>query len=334
MRLEPAWNIAVFALVFGVWAASLGGCAQARPANSGFGEGQPGSGIDADEPMAGPIDTINLQFGGSAIEMKVSGHFAATHDDFVQWVTTAARAVSGYFGHFPVPKVTIVVVAAGRGNDLGGHEIAGRRIHIDAGQDIGAADLHDDWVMTHEMCHLAFPSMYEQYVWIQEGLATYLEPLARARIGNLSPQRVWSDMYYSMPQGLPEPDDAGLDHTHTWGRTYWGGAMFCLLADVEIRQRTANQKSLDDAMRAILDAGGNASELWMMPRVISIGDAATGTTVLRELYDQMAAHPVTPDLPALWAKLGVRRGMFGAIVFDDTAPLAAIRKSMTQPGGR
>ena len=39
----------------------------------------------------------------------------------------------------------------------------------------------------------------------------------------------------------------GLDNTHTWGRTYWGGAMFCLLADVEIRRRTHNRRGLQDA---------------------------------------------------------------------------------------
>ena len=45
----------------------------------------------------------------------------------------------------------------------------------------GQADLEQDWVMTHEMCHLAFPSMDEKYVWLGEGLASYLEPLACER---------------------------------------------------------------------------------------------------------------------------------------------------------
>jgi hypothetical protein len=41
-------------------------------------------------------------------------------------------------------------------------------------------------------------------------------------------------MVSGMPQGEPQRGDRGLDGTHTWGRTYWGGAMFCLLTDVEI----------------------------------------------------------------------------------------------------
>jgi hypothetical protein len=35
-------------------------------------------------------------------------------------------------------------------------------------------------------------------------------------------EQVWGDMLRDMPQGLPHAGDRGLDHTHTWGRTYGG----------------------------------------------------------------------------------------------------------------
>jgi agmatine/peptidylarginine deiminase len=68
---------------------------------------------------------------------------------------------------------------------------------------------------------------------------------------------MWLDLVRDMPQGLPQVGDRGLDYTHTWGRTYWGGALFCLLADVEIRRQTNNGKGLEHALRGILDAGGD-----------------------------------------------------------------------------
>lgn len=40
--------------------------------------------------------------------------------------------------------------------------------------------------MTHEMVHLAFPSVPDQHHWIEEGLATYVEPIARARASEIS----------------------------------------------------------------------------------------------------------------------------------------------------
>ena len=105
-----------------------------------------------------------------------------------------------------------------------------------------SSDFTDDWVLTHEMVHLAFPSVPEEHHWIEEGSATYIEPIARARAGDLTPEKVWGDLVDGLPQGLPQPGDRGLDFTPTWGRTYWGGALFCLLADIEIRKRTANQE--------------------------------------------------------------------------------------------
>ncbi|MGH8759929.1 MAG: hypothetical protein ACREVW_10525, partial [Burkholderiales bacterium] len=129
---------------------------------------------------------------------------------------------------------------------------------------------------------------------------------------------------------LPAAGDRGLDHTHTWGRTYWGGALFFLLADLRIREQTANRVGLQDALRTILNRGGNNEANWEVRRTFEIGDAATGTKVLAELYNEMRAAPVAPDLADLWRRLGVKLTPDGA-QFDDDAPLAGIRKAITAP---
>ena len=118
----------------------------------------------------------------------------------------------------------------------------GRAITIAVGRASSASDFAEDWVLTHEMVHLAFPSVPEEHHWIEEGSATYVEPIARARTGDLSPEKVWGDLVDGLPKGLPQAGDRGLDFTPTWGRTYWGGALFCLLADIEIRKRTETRK--------------------------------------------------------------------------------------------
>jgi hypothetical protein len=47
----------------------------------------------------------------------------------------------------------------------------------------------------------------------------------------------------------------------------------------------------------------------------------------------MRATPVSPNLEQLWKELGIeRRGE--TVVFDDSAPLAAIRRAITEPGSR
>ena len=148
------------------------------------------------------------------------------------------------------------------------------------GEHTTKADLADDWMMTHELVHTAFPSMPDDQHWIEEGLATYVEPIARVMTGELTAKKIWSDMVRDMHQGEPAAGDEGLDRTHTWGRTYWGGAMFCLVADVQIRRETQNRKGLQDALRAIVEHGGTIDHDWTLPQALAIGDKATGTHVL------------------------------------------------------
>jgi hypothetical protein len=180
-------------------------------------------------------------------------------------------------------------------------------------------DLYNDWELTHEMVHFSFPSVEGRHHWIEEGIATYVEPIARASVGILTAEQVWGEMFRDMAQGLPEAGDRGLDHTHTWGRTYWGGALFCLLADVEIRQRTSNAKGLQDALRAINRAGGTIEAEWPLERAFEIGDKATDGSTLAELYGKMASRAVAVDLPNLWEQLGIH-GSGQGIALDDHEP--------------
>jgi len=180
------------------------------------------------------------------------------------------------------------------------------------------------------MTHLALPETGERHAWLSEGLATYVEGVARVQAGNRSEADVWGEELRSMPRGLPQSSDRGLDHTHTWGRTYWGGAMFCLLADVDIRRRTQLRLGLQDALRALLAASGGLSADWPIARVLHTADAAVGTTTLEDLYAQMKDTPVAPDLPALWRELGVEPE--GASVrLSDSAPLAPVRRAIMHP---
>jgi hypothetical protein len=251
-------------------------------------------------------------------------------DVIASWVESSAAAVEGYYGAFPVRRLLVLArPTVGTGSGFGttmGH--SGAAIAIDVGARSTPAELTGDWVLVHEMVHTALPDLEGPQHWLEEGLATYVEPLARRRAGTRTSAQVWGEWIEGMPHGLPEAGDHGLDETPTWGRTYWGGALFCLLADVEIRKRTNNTRSLGDALRAILATGGNIAQSWTVERVLDVGDAATGVPVLREQYDRMAHAAVPVDLGALWKSLGVsERG--GALAFDDAAPLAAVRRGIT-----
>src|SRR5206468_1823979 len=101
-----------------------------------------------------------------------------------------------------------------------------------------------DWTLTHEMVHLAFPATKEDNTdWLGEGMATYVEPIARAQAGFIPDEEVWRQFVDYMQRGEPRPGDAGIDHARGIGRVYWGGALFCLVADVQIRRATHGRKT-------------------------------------------------------------------------------------------
>jgi hypothetical protein len=268
--------------------------------------------------------------GGSIKVAFAPGPLALSRKRILDWIAASAESVAVYYGRFPVDSARLLVIPIeGRGVRSGTtYAFRGAAIKLRIGELSEEAHLIRDWVLVHEMVHLAFPSVDERHHWIEEGLATYVEGVARVQAGKLNEDEVWSGLVDGLPKGLPQAGDHGLDHTPTWGRTYWGGALFCLLADVEIRKQTANRKGLQDALRGILAAGGNMEVHWPITKAFQAGDAATGVSVLVPQYERMKDRPVDVDLPDLWRRLGVavsRRD----VVYQKDAPLAAIRRAIT-----
>jgi hypothetical protein len=284
-------------------------------------------------PVSGSanLGPTTIKIDDSTVEVEVSpGDRDLPVAKLIAWVSAAAKAVTCYYGRFPLREARVLIVPIEQREGVlngtsWGTRPAFTRIYVRQLTD--SDDLKNDWVMTHEMVHYAFPSVAAEHHWIEEGIATYVEPIARLEAGQIHAARVWADLVRGLPFGLPQPGDEGLDHTHTWGRTYWGGAMFCLLADVGIRRKTDNRYGLRDALRAIVAAGGNMQVTWPLTHALNVGDEAVGVPVMMQLYNEMKTTPVRPDLGLLWGKLGVE--MKGdAITFDDTAPWAAVRRSI------
>lgn len=281
--------------------------------------------------LVAPLGQAQIEVGGGRIDVVFeSEETGVPQERILNWVKTAARAVTSYYGHYPVQHATVRIRWIAGDRIGSGHTIGTRDggiINVEVGGATSDAHFNSDWLMTHEMVHLAFPSVADEHHWIEEGLATYVEPIARVRIGNLRAEQVWSDLVRDLPQGLPEPGDRGLDFTHTWGRTYWGGALFCFLADIEIHRRTANAKGLDDALRGILNAGGSIAVDWDLEQALREGDRATGVPVLQELYAKMRSTPHSVDLDAIWRQFGIeRRGK--SVLLGKNAPLAAVRDAI------
>lgn len=287
-------------------------------------------GIFAEAAQSTQAPPVVMHVGRTKIAVYIAqASFTLTRSAIGQWIDHSAKGVANYFGGFPVKNLTILVYPSkGKGVTYAEtYPRNGAEIKVFLGTESTAEDLKKSWTLVHEMVHLGFPFTDDEQDWATEGLATYCEPFIRAQIGDQTKEQAWADLKGGMAQGLPQPGDRGLNNTRTWGRVYWGGALFYLLADVQIRSRTNYKKGLPDALKESNRLGGNIESRMELDEVYADGDKGTKTQVLSQLYKQVANTPSGADLDSLWKWLGVTT-KDGNTVLDNSASMAHIRKAI------
>jgi len=98
---------------------------------------------------------------------------------------------------------------------------------------------------------------------------------------------------------------------------------------MRIHQQTNNKFGIEHSLRAI-QRGGGSMQLendWEVVKALSMGDKATGTNVLVDLYNEMRDKSVMTDLDAIWKELGVNLNG-NTISYNDTAKYADLRRSI------
>jgi hypothetical protein len=323
--------------VTGVWGSAGGHAAGADPPGTD-GEWRAPAELLFEAPFSGfgRFERRVLQVGTGSIDLAIApgASLGVSAPELDRALLRAGQAVSTYYGRFPVPRVTVIVLPS-PGAQVFGMQLGngGASIVLFVGTEVDAAALDSDWVMVHELLHLGFPTLDRKHLWFAEGLATYQEPLVRARAGIIDADQVWRGYLEGLPHGVPNGTDTGLDGSSRWGRTYWGGALVFLLLDIELRARSADGLSLDAAARAILSRGGDTSVRWPVQKTLAAGDAGLDHPSLSDAYVRFAREPVAIDLEALFRRLGVRLTQ-GRVRYDDNAELAAVRRALTAANGR
>ena len=289
--------------------------------------------------LPGPL---SLGAGGdpsrrSQIEVvTLPGRLEASPALLSRWLRESAEAVAGFWGGFPVERACVVLIPTAEYDRVAHGKVVaagGATVVIQLGADADEAALFDDWILVHELFHLGFPSMLGGGKWLDEGLATYYEPIIRARAGWRSPEMVWAEMSSDMPRGLAAVEQVGVEQTGSYAGIYWGGAILSLLADVEARRRSAGRVGLEDGLRAIVAAGGDASQMWPVERAVALIDARLGAPTLAPLVERHGKTGSPVGLPALMRALGVERAGGGVTLIDE-APLAAVRRAIVNGSPR
>jgi hypothetical protein len=271
---------------------------------------------------------------GRKIDLVIlDGKRRLADDELAAWVERRARVVSSFYGRLPAERVVVFLVPAARRHQVAFGKLlpeSAPGIVVLLGSEADEEDLERDWILIHELFHVGVPSFYKEGKWFDEGLATYFEPILRVRAGLLTEAELWQDFARQMPRGVPALTQFGLERSPDYASVYWGGAVFCLTADVEIRTSSGLVKGLEDGVRAVFDAGGIAWDVWSLERTLSIADRNLGDPVLARLARRYAERPAPFDLDDVLRRLGVIRHENGIELRDD-APLAAVRRAIVRP---
>jgi len=165
--------------------------------------------VNATHALGASLAPATITVGGGKVNVKFApGHLELPSTLVIRWLLAAARAVTAFYGRFPVHEAKVLIVPVEIvGGILSGTSRGTRPVstRIYLGELVDNGELKNDWVMTHEMVHYAFPSMSEEHHWIEEGIVTYVEPLARLESNEIGGVKVWSDLIKGLQIGLPAP---------------------------------------------------------------------------------------------------------------------------------
>ncbi len=254
----------------------------------------------------------------------------------LEFVRQSALRVVSLFGSFPVDTTAFVVPVPGASEVVFGRvlSLAGGSVALLFGDQTPASGVRDNWVVVHELIHLGCPTFVGEGRWLEEGLATYYEPILRERAGWMTEAALWTHFVREMPRGLRESGDPpNLEDRDDIDATYWGGALFALLADVRTRAATSSALSLDDVVRLVRHRVGNATATARVADFMAVANESPGTREVTAVYESWAVRGENVDLDALWARLGITgveeaRTHGSPVTLRDDAPLSAVRRAI------
>jgi hypothetical protein len=247
-------------------------------------------------------------------------------EQIAAWVSAVAEGNRRFWARSPAKGGLVVLIPTPRGGVPFGRvlSLGGAVVTVLVGETATNQELYNDWVLVHEFIHLGSPLMRDTGAWLNEGFATFYEPVLRTRAGWKSEDDVWREWISSMPRGMPAMTDIGLENAGRGG-IYWGGALFVLMAEIESLKASGGKIGFSDCLRTILAEGGDVTTKWPTMKFLDRCDALLGKTVTAPLAKQHIEKGSAMDLDQLWKRLGVSMAEGGAIRYDDTAELAWLR---------
>jgi hypothetical protein len=293
----------------------------------------------------GRFDVEDVRAGGARFRLARLDDGRAP-PELARWLASSVEAVALVNGRYPLDDVNVLVLPThvthpivegffSRGGGPTATFIVG-----EGGPDIrdGDLDATGRWVLTHELAHALLPAVRSPDAWFNEGLTTWHQDLLGRRAGMIADdEHYWHELWRGLETGRErasqdklsiEQASTTMEESAAYQHAYWAGVALMLLAEVEARQQGASlddlvielrRRFVDDKPRAALALLGSIDD----------GRAGVAARVLERVWAAHKDEPFPGLAPTLQA-LGVQIDALGAVHLDDRAPLAAVRRAITQ----
>lgn len=304
LQLPPGWNASLpWRRTSSGWTYALEASAGSDPALTAFGR----FAVETVGLPGGRIELAVLAEPGSPAQRRWSA-----------WQREAAALLLHGYGRLPVPQIqTLVLPIAGRGGSdpvpwaqtrRGG----GLAVHFYVARDASAQALRNDWTAAHEYAHFLHPYLGASGRWLAEGLASYYQNVLRARAGLLSEHEAWRLLHAGFVRGQRQGGGSTLDEAarrmpqaRQFMRVYWSGAAYWLEADLALRAREGDARTLDEALSRFAACCLPQSRGWPPERFVAELDRVLDADVFVPLYARYRHRRDVPDLRAAYARLGL-----------------------------
>jgi hypothetical protein len=280
---------------------------------------------------------------GQQLQLDISVEFSPVQREaLVAWIDFIAGALLQVYGRWPRPQwqITVLPASSAASDPIPWAQV--HRAHIDRVEFFTAPHattlaLQQDWTGYHELAHLLIPYRGEGDTWFSEGLASFYQNILQARVGILTEQETWQNIYAGFLRGRADAQFNGqalakvsdsMRENGGFMRVYWSGAWYFLAADMRLRQQSAGKVSLDDALRKLNDCCAEAQ--LSVPQMIEKLDALNGVLIFQPLYTQVRATTSMPPFESMFSSLGITITN-GTVQLQQEGPGAQLRRQIIQP---
>jgi len=293
------------------------------------------------EAIFGRFHYNEIEIPGATLRVSLLRNATRVDEQAIfDWLRITATDVSLAYGRFPnpSPQVIVVPISTGRSDSAVpyGRVIrnGGELVQFFVNPEKPINEFLGDWTATHEFSHLMLPYVSRRHRWVSEGFAQYYQNVLLARSGEYEQQYAWQKLHDGFERGRQSRPELSPNEVAEGGiraglmKIYWSGAAIALMADVQLRERSGGEESLDSLLGRLQQCCLPADKVWTAPELFQKLDSFTSEPVLMPLYRRYADTAGFPDPAELLTRLGIEASD-GNVRIRQSSELSDIRAAIT-----